>query len=50
VFFIAHPPPLANHLGAPIATQGNIGGNDLPWQGQRQPQQCLRPWNLVLVG
>jgi len=36
-FFIAHPPTLANPNCAPIATSGNIGGNDLPWQGQRLP-------------
>ena len=37
-FFIAHPPPLPNPC-ALIASLGNIGGNTLPWQGQRQRHQ-----------
>jgi len=40
------PPTTPN--GSPcarISTWGYTGGNDLPWQGQRQPSQCLRQWN-----
>ena len=28
-----------------IITPGHAGGNDLPWQGQRQLAQHLRQWN-----
>ena len=40
------PPTTSN--GSPcarIATWAYTGGNDLPWQGQRKPSQCLRQWN-----
>jgi len=48
-FFIAHPPTLANPNCASIATSGNIGGNDIPWQGQRLPMHHLRQWNQICV-
>ena len=35
----------AEHSCALIVTPGHVGGNDLPWQRQRQLPQHLRQWN-----
>jgi len=43
----AHPVPNGKLPGTRIVTSGHIGGNDLPGQGQRQPQQSFRKWNSV---
>jgi len=40
--------PPATPAGPPcahIVTLGYIGGNNLPWQGQRYDTKCLRQWN-----
>ena len=45
---VLHSPPALPaliRLCAPIAISGNIGGNNLPGQGQRHPQQRFRQWN-----
>ena len=44
-FFISHPPPRTDSQAPSLSFKGYSSGNNLPWQGQRQPPQSLRQWN-----